>query len=78
MARAIMLQGTGSDVGKTVLVAGLARAFTNRGLNRAAVQAAEHVEQRGGGRPAAASPAARSAGRSGCRRSPAGRRQRCT
>jgi adenosylcobyric acid synthase len=33
MARAIMLQGTGSDVGKTVLVAGLCRAARNRGLN---------------------------------------------
>ncbi|MCZ8547608.1 cobyric acid synthase [Mesorhizobium qingshengii] len=32
MARAIMLQGTGSDVGKTVLVAGLCRAARNRGL----------------------------------------------
>ncbi|RUW91621.1 cobyric acid synthase [Mesorhizobium sp. M7A.F.Ca.US.010.02.1.1] len=32
MARAIMLQGTGSDVGKTVLVAGLCRAAKNRGL----------------------------------------------
>ena len=32
MASAIMLQGTGSDVGKTVLVAGLCRAARNRGL----------------------------------------------
>jgi adenosylcobyric acid synthase len=32
MARAIMLQGTGSDVGKTVLVAGLCRAALRRGL----------------------------------------------
>jgi len=30
-ARAIMFQGTGSNVGKSVLVAGLARALTNRG-----------------------------------------------
>ena len=32
VARAIMFQGTGSDVGKTLIVAGLARAFRNRGL----------------------------------------------
>lgn len=31
-AKALMLQGTGSDVGKSVLVAGLARAYTRRGL----------------------------------------------
>ena len=33
MARALMLQGTGSDVGKSVLLAGIARAFTRRGLS---------------------------------------------
>ena len=32
MANAIMLQGTGSDVGKTVLTAGLCRLAANRGL----------------------------------------------
>ena len=32
MTRAIMLQGTGSDVGKTVLVAGLCRAARKRGM----------------------------------------------
>ncbi|MBV9374277.1 MAG: cobyric acid synthase, partial [Alphaproteobacteria bacterium] len=32
MARALMLQGTGSDVGKSLLLAGLARAYTRRGL----------------------------------------------
>ncbi|MEX0583724.1 MAG: cobyric acid synthase, partial [Sneathiella sp.] len=32
MAAALMLQGTGSDVGKSLLVAGLARAYSNRGL----------------------------------------------
>lgn len=32
MTKAIMLQGTGSDVGKTILVAGLCRLAANRGL----------------------------------------------
>ncbi|MBE1297106.1 MAG: cobyric acid synthase [Rhodobacteraceae bacterium] len=31
-AKALMLQGTGSNVGKSLLVAGLARAYTRRGL----------------------------------------------
>ena len=33
MARAIMIQGAGSNVGKSMIVAGLARACANRGLN---------------------------------------------
>lgn len=33
MARCIMIQGTGTNVGKSMLVAGLARAFVHRGLS---------------------------------------------
>src|SRR6202161_984516 len=32
MSRALMFQGTGSDVGKSLIVAGLARALADRGL----------------------------------------------
>lgn len=32
MAKALMIMGTGSDVGKSLMVAGLCRAFRNRGL----------------------------------------------
>ena len=68
-ARALMFQGTGSDVGKSLIVAGLARALTLRGLSGAPVQAAEHVEQcRGDGgrrrdRPRAGAAGARGAAR---------------
>ncbi|MBS4010027.1 MAG: hypothetical protein KGZ72_04645, partial [Roseovarius sp.] len=33
MTRAIMIQGAGSNVGKSMLVAGMARAYARRGLS---------------------------------------------
>ena len=45
---ALMIQATGSNAGKSTLVAGLARALVRRGIESGAVQAAEHVEQCGG------------------------------
>ena len=42
---ALMIQATGSNAGKSTIVAGLARALVRRGLEGGAVQAAEHVEQ---------------------------------
>jgi adenosylcobyric acid synthase len=47
MVKSLMFMGTGSDVGKSLLVAGLCRAYANRGLESRPVQAAEHVEQCG-------------------------------
>src|ERR1700733_10112082 len=32
MLRSLMIQGTGTDVGKSLIVAGLGRAYANRGL----------------------------------------------
>ena len=44
--KALMIQGTGSDVGKSIIVAGLmSRAAKNRGIRGRTVQTAKHVQQ---------------------------------
>ena len=48
-ARTLMIQGTASDVGKSMVVAALCRAYTRRGLIVLPLQGAEHEQQRRGG-----------------------------
>jgi adenosylcobyric acid synthase len=64
-ARAIMLQGTGSHAGKTVLVAGLCRLLARRGL-RVVPFKSQNMSLNAYLAPAAG----RSAGRRRCRRKP--------
>ena len=78
MAKAIMLQGTGSDVGKTVLVAGLCRAARNRGLKVRPFKPQNMSNNAAVADIPGEAAAARSAGRNGCRRLPAASRRRST
>ena len=78
MAQAIMLQGTGSDVGKTVLVAGLCRAAKNRGMKVRPFKPQNMSNNAAVADIPGDAAAARSAGRSGCRRSPAAWRRPST
>ena len=67
MAKAIMIQGAGSNVGKSMLVAGLARAAVRRGMS-----VAPFKPQNMSNNAAVTLDGARSAGRRPCRRAPAG------
>ena len=44
MTKAIMIQGAGSNVGKSILVAGICRALVKRGHHPAPFQATKYVQ----------------------------------
>ena len=70
---ALMLQGTGSDVGKSLIVAGLCRALSRRGVRKVRPFKPQNMSNN-----AAVTPmAARSAAPRHCRRGPP-HRARCT
>ena len=72
MTGALLVAGTTSDAGKSIVTTGLCRAFARRGIEGGAVQGAEHVQQLDGlrvpdggrrDRPGAVDPGAGRAGR---------------
>ncbi len=50
MSGALLIAGTTSDAGKSMVVAGLCRLLARKGIRGRAVQGAEHVQQLGGHR----------------------------